>query len=468
MDRDIIIIGGGPGGYVAAIRAAQLGANVSVIEDKKIGGTCLNKGCIPTKALYKNAQILDTLSHIEDFGISVDNYKINVEKIQSRKQEVVDTLVGGIEKVLDSYNVEVIDGFGTFKDKNTITITLKDGSTKELTAKNIIIASGSEPTMPNLPGIDLDGVINSDDILEFTEVPKRLLIVGSGVIGLEFAGIFNSLGSEVVVYSSTFLKNADKDISKRLASYMKRQGIKIIDNIRAKEINKTETGLEVVGMDKRGKKDDIKYEADMVLVASGRSPLVKGLNLDGIGVEYDHKGVKINHSFETNVEGVHAIGDVTGGMLLAHVASHHGISAVEKIMGLNPMGNHDVVPNCVFVTPEVAHVGLTEDEAKEKGLDIKVSKFMFGANGKALAMGEGDGLVKVISEGDDNKIIGVHILGPHASSLIHEGALAISKELNADDIGNTIHAHPTLGEAFLEAVLGLKGEAIHAAAPRKR
>lgn len=457
-----MIIGGGPGGYVAAIRAAQLGAKVSLVEEREIGGTCLNRGCIPTKALYTNAEILNTLKDIDHFGIEVDSYKINMGQIQKRKQDVVDQLVGGIEKVIKGYGIKLLRGRGRIIDKNTVHVVLNDGGEQNITAQNIIIATGSKPSMPNIPGADLEGVITSDEILNLTEVPKRLAIAGSGVIGIEFAYIFNALGSEVTVISSTLLKRVDRDITKRLPGILKKQGIKLYDEVRAKEIIKGENGLIIRASSKKeGKNEAIEIQADYLLMASGRVPILEDLNLDILGVKYDEKGIKVNEHYETNVQGIYAIGDVIGGIMLAHVASHEGIHAVEHIMGIASNARQDVVPDCTFINPQIAYVGLTEEMAKEKGLNYKVSKFMFGANGKALAMGEPDGFVKVISSGEEDKIIGVHIMGPHASDLIHEGALAIAHDMNAQDIANTIHAHPTLAEAFSEAVLGLRNEAIH-------
>lgn len=465
MENDIVIIGGGPGGYVAAIRAAQLGAKVCLVEEREMGGTCLNRGCIPTKALYTNAEIMNTLKEIDNFGIQVDNYDINVEQVQKRKQDVVDKLVGGIEKVIKDYGIKVLRGRGRIQDKNIVHVVLNDGEEQDISTKNIIIATGSKPSIPNIPGVDLQGVITSDEILNFTEVPKRLAVAGSGVIGIEFAYIFNALGSEVSVISSTLLKRVDKDITKRLPSILKRQGIHLYADVRAKEIIKGENGLIIKA---GGKKGDIEVEADYLLMASGREPILEDLNLDEMGIEYDEKGIRVNEHYETNISGVYAIGDVIGGIMLAHVASHEGIHAVEHIMMVDSNVKHGVVPDCIFINPQIAYVGLTEEMAMEKGLDYKISKFMFGANGKALAMGEPDGFVKVISSGDENKIIGVHIMGPHASDLIHEGALAIAHEMKAEDISNTIHAHPTLAEAFSEAVLGLSDEAIHMSPVKKR
>ncbi|WP_404989186.1 dihydrolipoyl dehydrogenase [Clostridium culturomicium] len=463
MDKDIIVIGGGPGGYVAAIRAAQLGAKVSVIEKRDLGGTCLNRGCIPTKVLCKNAEILHTLNHIEDFGVKVSDYSIDVEKIQQRKGEVIDKLVGGVSTLLQANGVAVLRGEAVIEDKNTVRVKLQEGVEKEITTKNLIIATGSEISMPPISGINLPGVIGTDELLEFKEIPKRLVVIGSGVIGIEFANIFKNLGSEVTIFSSRLLKRTDSDISKRFTAYIKKQGVKV-NNLRASEICKTDNGLLVKGQSPKG---EVETEADVVLVASGRVPCFGGIDLERLGIEYDEKGIKVDEYYETNVKGIYAIGDVIGGMMLAHAASNEGIKAVERIMGVLQAPDNAVVPDCIFASPEIAYVGLTEQQAKEKGLDYEVSKFMFGANGKALALGEPDGFVKVIATKEEKIIIGVHIMGPHASDLIHEGTLAISKKLNARDIASTVHAHPTLSEAFYEAVLGLNGEAIHMV-PAKR
>ena len=314
---------------------------------------------------------------------------------------------------------------------------------------------------------ELEGVITSDELLSMEEIPETLIVVGGGVIGVEFASIYNGLGSHVILLASRMLKNADKEVQKRITPLLKRQGIETYVDIRAKEIIKEGDKLRVIAKYKT-KDKEIEVVGDKVLVASGRGPVVEDLNLDGVGIEYGHKGIHVNEDFETNIDGIYAIGDVNDvGVQLAHVASNQGVYVMEKIMGIEPVINLDVWPNCVFCIPEVAHVGMTEEEAKEKNIDYKVSKFLFGANGKALTLGEPDGFVKVMAD-EKNKIIGVHIIGPHANDLIHEGALAISNELKVENIAKTIHAHPTLSEAFYEATLGLEGQAIHMAPPRKR
>lgn len=463
MNKDVIVIGGGPGGYVAAIRAAQLGSDVCLIEMDKVGGTCLNRGCIPTKALWRNAEILNTLKNIEEFGISIDGYSINVEEVQNRKQKVVDQLVSGVEQLLKANKIEVLKGIASFKDKNTVTVALADGSTQEVTAKNIIIATGSKVSPVPIPGGDVDGVMSSDDALNFKEIPKRITIIGGGVIAMEFAGIFNSMGSAVtIVHRSQILKRVDSDIVKRFTLSIKKRGIDLNTDCAIERIEKRDGLFYVLGENKKGK---FEVESEALLVCTGRDPVTEGINLEGIGIEFGRRGIKVDGNYETNIPGIYAIGDVNGKIMLAHAASHQGICAAERIHGIEN-SSHAPVPDCIFVFPEISSVGVTEDEAKEKGVNCKTSKFMFGANGKALSLGEPEGFVKVVSD-EENHIIGVHIMGPHASDLIHEGALAISAKLKAEDIINTIHAHPTLSEAFHEAVSGLKGEAIHMVPARR-
>ncbi len=466
MDKDIVIIGGGPGGYVAAIRAAQLGLNVSVIERDKLGGTCLNRGCIPTKALYRNAEILNTLNNIEEYGIAVNGFTIDVKKVQSRKDKVVYQLVSGVEQLMKANKVQVIYGEATLIDKNTISVLTREGEEKTLTASNVIIATGSKPYIPSIPGIDLEGVVTSDGLLEFNNIPKDLVVLGGGVVGLEFAGIFNSMGSKVKVIkaSSNIFPEVDSDITKRYSSFLRKQGIEVYSSTEVKKIVKQGDKLLIKA---QGKKGEMEIPADCILVSKGRYPEIEGLNLDKLGISHDRKGIKVDKNYETNIKGVYAIGDVNGISLLAHAASYQGVSAVEKIAGVVEECEETPIPSCIFVFPEIASVGITEDEAKEKGMNYNTSKFMFGANGKALALGEGEGFIKVISKAEDNTIIGVHIMGPHASDLIHEGALAIANKLNVKHIKHTVHAHPTLGEAFYEAVLGLENEAIHLV-PKKR
>lgn len=469
MTKTIAIIGAGPGGYVAAIKAAQLEAEVILIENREVGGTCLNRGCIPTKTYFKNAEMMASLKHANEFGITVDNYSLDGKALLERKNKVVNTLVTGIEQLIASYsNIEFVPGKASFVDKNTLSVELLEGGTRLVKADNIIIATGSYPQMTETKGVDLKGVITSDDILELDHIPETLIVVGGGVIGLEFASIYQELGSHVILLASRILKDSDKEIGKRLTPLLKKQGIETYLDIRAKEIVKEGDKLRVFAKYKE-KDEEIEVVGDYVLIASGRGPLVEGLNLEQIGVEFSNRGVKVDDNYETTIPGIYAIGDVNSkGIQLAHVASSQGEYVVETIMGHTPDLNHEHWPSCVFTMTEVAQVGYTEEQLKEKGIDYRSSKFMFSANGKALSLGETDGIVKILASNEDNRILGVHILGPHANDLIHEGALAISNNLDVSAIKRTIHAHPTLSEAFFEATLGLDEAAIHIAPKRKR
>lgn len=465
MAKKVIIIGGGPGGYVSAIRAAQLGCEVSLIEKDKLGGTCLNKGCIPTKTLYRDAEIINTLKRADEFGIELDGFSLNTKKIQERKNKVVDQLVKGIGQLIKANKINLLQGEASIKDKNTVIVSLNDGSKTEIKGDNIIIATGSKPVIPPIPGASEEGIYKSEEILEFKNIPKKLVIIGGGVIGMEFAGIFSSMGTNVTVmeFLPNILAQVDSDLIKRLMPYLKRKGMSIYTSAKVTKIEKQDGEFTVYA---KGKKGEIKVQADSVLIATGRAPVTKNLNLDGVGIEYDRKGIKTDKNYETNVRGIYAIGDVNGKTMLAHAASHAGIIAAEHIMGIDNADDQKimpVVPGCIFVFPEIAYCGMTEEQVKESNIEYKVSKFMFGANGKALALGEPEGLVKVIARASDNVLIGVHIMGPHASDIIHEAVLAVDKGMKAEDVAGCIHAHPTLSEAFCEAVSGISGKAIHIA-----
>ncbi|MGE5629891.1 MAG: dihydrolipoyl dehydrogenase [Caulobacteraceae bacterium] len=463
-DFDLIIIGGGPGGYVAAIRAAQLGAKVCLVERQRLGGTCLNWGCIPTKALYRSAEVCHLAKNSEEFGIVSHVTGINWEQVQSRKKKIVDQLVGGIDQLMKSNGITVVAGEAKFIGHNEVSVRKADGGDESISSEHIIIATGSKPAVLPIEGADLPDVLDSTSLLAIDHIPQRLAIIGGGVIGMEFADIFNAFGSKVTVieFLPGILAQLDSDLSKRMAPMMKKKGIEILTASKVMKIEKQDEMLLTVST----AKGEIKVAADKVLMATGRKPVTEGLMLENAGVAYDRKGIGTNSYGQTNVPHIYAIGDVTGGIMLAHTASHQGITAVEHMMGLKPHQNVMVVPSCVFTFPEIASAGMTEDEARTKGIAYKTGKFMFGANGKALTLGEGEGLLKVISD-ENNTIIGVHILGPHASDLVHEGVLAIGMKLSADDIIGTIHAHPTLGEVFSEAVMGLEGIALHAAPVKK-
>ncbi|WP_142415173.1 dihydrolipoyl dehydrogenase [Hathewaya massiliensis] len=465
MEKDLIVIGAGPGGYAAAIRAAQLGAKVSLVEKEHFGGVCLNKGCIPTKSLYRNAELFDNMKRMNEFGINVGSYELDFSKVQERKREVVNNLVTGIEQLLKANGVEVIKGEGRFKDNNTIIVKTENGE-EELTAKYIMIATGSKGVFPPIPGLENTGVIDSDELLELTEVPKRLTIIGGGVVGLEFASIFNAMGSEVVVIKRrpNILTKMDGDIGKRLMVLLKKRGMQIHGGVKVTGVEKCEDGLAVKI---EGKKGEQVFKSDKVLVSTGRGPNIEGLGLDNISIEYTKKGIEVDNNFKTNIDNIYAIGDVNGKSMLAHAATAQGVFVVEKLFDNSEEEFNAVIPECVFTFPEVAGVGMTEEEAKEQGIDYKASKFMFGANGKALALGETDGFIKVICDKESQIILGVHIMGPHASDLIHEAEVVVSNKLTIKDVKKSVHAHPTLGEVFYEAVLSLNDEAIHSIPKRK-
>ncbi|SKA88132.1 dihydrolipoamide dehydrogenase [Caloramator quimbayensis] len=463
MSYDIGIIGAGPGGYTAAIRAAQLGAKVCLIEKDNVGGTCLNRGCIPTKALYKNADVLNLLNNIDEFGVKVDSYSIDIKKMHERKQSIIENLSQGIKQLIKGNGIDYFEGNASITDTNNIEVVFNDGKKENIECSNIIIATGSKPNIPHFLS-NVEGLCTSEELLNFEDVPERLAIIGGGVIGMEFACIFNALQSKVTVFEflPSIISNVDSEIAKRLSILIKKKGIEINTSTKVNRIEKSSDGYILYA---EGKKGEVSIDADKVLVSTGRIPNVEGLNLDALGVEYDNKGIKVDVNYETNVKGIYAIGDVNGISMLAHAASHQGINVVERILTKNYSLHKNIVPSCIFTFPEVASAGITEDEAKIKNLNYKVSKFMFGANGKALTLGEAEGIVKVIAvkeeEDDEYKIAGVHIIGPHASDIIHEGILAIENKMTVNQIKKAIHAHPTLSEAFYEAVMGINEEAIH-------
>ena len=470
--KDLVIIGGGPGGYVAAIRARQLGMTVTLVEKEAVGGTCLNHGCIPTKAYYRNAEIMRDLSHTEEFGISVTGLKFSMQQARERKERIVNTLVSGVEKLLDDYGVEIVKGNATLLDQSTIAVSLGQGDRsrvpleQKIKASRILLATGSTSASLPIPGLELDGVVDSTSLLQIDKVPPRLAIIGGGVIGLEFACIFNSFGSQVTVieYLPSILNLLDREISKRMGVFLKRQGITVHSSTAVEKVE--QNGNELL-LTAKGKKGDISIPTDLVLVSAGRRPLTAGLNLETLGIAADAHGfIKVDENYATTVPGIYAIGDVIGGLMLAHVASEEGITAVEKMAGLHGQIHYNAVPSCIFTFPEIATVGMSEEECTNQEIKYRVGKFNFAANGKALTLGETDGLVKVIA--DQNDVIrGVHIIGPHASDLILEGTMLVKEGVKVSDFIGTIHAHPTLGEALMEAILDLNGQALHLS-PRKR
>jgi dihydrolipoamide dehydrogenase len=461
MDYDVAIIGAGTGGYVAAIKAAQMGKKVAIIEKRDLGGVCLNRGCIPTKTLLKSAEKWQEVTHCSDFGIFVSEAAYDWEKIKNRKDDVIHQLRSGIEKLLDANKVTMLVGEATIKDAHNIHIQPDnpDGF-MDISAENIIIATGSSPAKPPIPGIKTLGVITSDDLLKLDEVPQSLLIVGAGVIGLEFAGIYAGFGCQVTVVEMTpsILPPSDIDMQRRMNVALRKQFITVKTNAAVKEIKTGVEGLNV-SVESRGKTEVL--TAEKVLIATGRTPNINQDELNKLGVAFTRKGITVNEKMETSVPGIYAIGDVTGMSMLAHSAAHMGIVAAENICGTAAKMDYSAIPSCIFTTPEIAAVGLTEQECKAQNLDVKISKFNFAGNGKALTMGETDGLVKLIADAKTHKIVGCHIMGAHASDLIMEGTLAVQQGLTAEQVATTIHPHPTLSEAVDEAALGLFGQMIH-------
>ena len=459
---DVVIIGGGPGGYVSAIKAAHLGLKALLVEKDKLGGVCLNWGCIPTKALVSTAELLNHLQRAEEFGIQVKDYSIDFSAIMKRKDLITQRLSSGVGQLMKANQVRVIRGEGQIIEPGKVEIIGTTGEKEIIKTKNIIIATGSSVMRLPIPGIDSEGVITSDGALSLNELPSRMLIIGGGVVGIEFAGIFRALGVEVTVVEMLprILLPIDEEIARRLTQLLKRKGIEILADSKVKEIKKNHQNLEVLISTADGEK---KLETEKVLLSAGRVPELGNIDVQRLGIELNGKAIKVDEKMRTNIPGIYAVGDVVGKIMLAHVASREGLVAVENIAGKEVLMNYKVVPNCVFSMPEVASVGLTEEEARKEKNNIKVSKFPFMANGKALGMGETEGMVKIIADGDTLKLLGVHILGTHASDLIAEGTLALSMEATAFEIVNTIHAHPTLAEAIAEAAEGITGKPIHLA-----
>ena len=455
--KDLIVIGGGPGGYVAAIRAAQLGMSVCLVEKDSLGGTCLNRGCIPTKAYFQNAAVLRTLARLGDYSVEGGEFSFDLAKARERKNKIVGNLAAGVQQLLKANHVQVISGEATLKDAGTVVV-----GDEEIHGQKVLIATGSIPSIPPIPGAELPGVLTSDEMLDLDTPPRSLAIIGGGVIGMEFACIFRSFGCEVTVleFQPSILGNVDQEILKRMGLYLRKQKITLHTGTAVQEISHQGDSWLVTAT---GKKGELKIKADLVLVSTGRKPCTSGLDLDALGINCSDNGlIKVDDNYETSLPGVYAIGDVVGKMMLAHVASEEGIAAVERMNGLSSNVDYEAVPSCIFTFPEISTVGLSEAEATSRGLDVKVGKFPFAANGKAMAMGETDGLVKVVADGDD-VIRGIHILGPHASDLIQEAAVIVRNKMKLTDVINTIPPPPTLGEALHEAVMDAAGRAIHLA-----
>lgn len=445
MKADLIIIGAGPGGYETAIEAARRGKSVILFNGDRLGGTCLNEGCIPTKSLCRDAELVARFKEADRFGIDDFTFSVDFHKIISRKEEVVGKLREGVAALLKSAKVTVVDATARFKDGSTV---IADG--EEYSATDIIIATGSGSKTLPIPGHNLDCVMDSTDILNIDYIPESLTIIGGGVIGMEFASIFNNLGSKVTVieYMKQILPPFDSDIAKRLKQTLSKRGIDIITGAAAKNIEKREDGIHVA-YEAKGKTDEV-ISSD-ILMAVGRAPRVEGLNLEAAGVDYSSKGIPVDEGMRTNVPHTYAIGDVNARMMLAHIATFQGIRALDTIDGKSDVIQFDLVPSAVFTLPECGMAGMTEEECKAKGIAIKTGKSFYRANGKALAMGEDEGLCKLIFSKEDDKLIGAHIMGADAALLAQQCVDFMNAGATAQSISETIFGHPTLSELILSA-----------------
>ncbi|MDR7300459.1 dihydrolipoyl dehydrogenase [Haloactinomyces albus] len=487
QEFDLLVVGGGPGGYVAAIRAAQRGLSVGLVEKEKAGGVCLNWGCIPTKAMLRSAEVYETVLHAADFGVHAENVTLDYDAVSRRKDGIVKNLTDGVAGLLKANGVTVVDGHARFTSPTTVDVYATGESElgtggpryaaapagsepiEQVRARDVLIATGSVPVQLPLPGADLPGVITSDGAFGLTEVPDRIAVVGGSAVGAEWASLFATLGSEVTIVEMmpSLVPAEDAEIGKELGKSLRKSGISVLTESTVSKIESgTSTGLRVTVEGAKAQEVDV----DVVLVGVGRKPNTAALDLDTAGVATDDRGfVQVDDQLRTNVEHVYAIGDVTGKALLAHVASHQGITAAEVIAGNEHTRiDYTAVPAATFTHPEVASVGLTEAQAVELGHEIVTAKFPFAALGRSKTYGDTEGFMKIVAGKQYGEVLGVHIIGPSASDLITEGALAITLEATLDELAETIHAHPTLGEVGMEAAMSALGLPVHTAPPRRR
>jgi dihydrolipoamide dehydrogenase len=461
MKYDIIVLGSGPGGYVTAIRASQLGFKVAIVEKENLGGVCLNWGCIPTKALIKSAQVFDYLKHASDYGLIVKEFDKDFDAVVNRSRNVADGMSKGVQFLMKKNKIDVIDGFGKLKAGKKIDVTSNDGKVTEYSADNIIIATGARSReLPNLPQ-DGEKIIGYRQAMTLKTQPKTMIVVGSGAIGVEFAYFYNAMGTAVTIVE--FMPNVvpveDEDISKQFEKSLKKSGISIMTNSSVERVEKTATGVKAFVKTKNG--EEI-LEADIVLSAVGIKSNIENIGLEDVGIVVDKDKIQVNEFYATNIPGYYAIGDVTPGQALAHVASAEGILCVEKLAGLHvePL-DYGNIPGCTYSIPEIASVGLTEKQAKEKGYELKIGKFPFSASGKAKASGNSDGFVKVIFDAKYGEWLGCHMIGTGVTDMIAEAVVARKLETTGHEILKAVHPHPTMSEAVMEAVAAAYGEVIH-------
>ena len=455
---DVGIIGGGPGGYVAAIKAAQLDGTVCLIEKGEWGGTCLNRGCIPTKTLFAVANLATQIQDASAFGVHVSGEAtIDYTQVLTHKTSVIQQLEGGIAKLLKANGVDVLKGTAQLTDRNTIVVNKPDGTTEQVHAKNVIIATGSEPAEPPIFEIDEEQVLTTTGILNLTELPESLLIVGGGVSGCEFASIFNALGCRVTILEllPTILATEDIQVIRHIQLFMKRKGITIHTGAKLTHVKKSDE--QVTAVLESGEE----LTAQKMLVSIGRRYNTERIGLEKVGVRTEGGKIVVDAQMRTNVQGIYSVGDVASRYLLAHVASAEGKVAAQNCIGDSVEMDYQVIPWCVFTLPEIGHAGMTEKEATAEGYEVKIGRFPYAASGKALGLRETDGFVKTVADADSGDILGVHIVGAHASTLIHEAAVALRLGATAKDIAHTVHAHPTLSEMIMESAEAVDGKAIH-------
>src|SRR4051812_23651041 len=460
---DVVIIGSGPGGYVAAIRAGQLGLKTAIVEkDKELGGTCLNIGCIPSKALLTSSDhLMFAKKEAQKHGIMIENVNVDLGKMLQRKEKVVKTLTGGVRALMKTNKVTTFEGLGAITAPGKVLVKSSAGETQEIETKNIVIATGSVPTELPFAKFNGDTIVSSTEALCFTEPPKKLLVIGAGAIGLELGSVWSRLGSEVTMleFLPRIALGFDLELSNMLQRSLTAQGI--IFHLEAKVSAISAKNGQMVAIATKGS-EEMTFEADKVLVSVGRRPFSEGLGAEKVGVEFDErKRIKVDEHFRTNVEGIYAIGDVIPGPMLAHKAEEEGIACVEGIAGKSGHVNYEVIPGIIYTNPELAGVGLTEDQAKEKGIEVKIGKFPFRANGRALANEDAEGVVKFVADAKTDRILGAHILQHAASELIAEPASVMEFGGSSEDLGRTCHSHPTLSEAVKEAALAVDKRALH-------
>ena len=456
MNYDVIVIGSGPGGYVAAIRCAQLGMKTALIEKyPTLGGTCLNVGCIPSKALLDSSEHYHNAAHtFETHGIGLSNLKVNLKQMITRKNDVVKQNTDGIQYLMKKNKIDVHQGLGSFVDKNTVKVTKDDGSSSDVQGKNIIIATGSKPSSLPFIKLDKDRVITSTEALNLKEIPKHLVVIGGGVIGLELGSVYARLGAKVSVieFKDSLIPTMDRTMGKELQKSLKKIGFEFF--LKHKVTSVESKGKEVTVKAETQKGETVEVKGDYVLVSIGRRPYTDGLNAEAAGVKLTDRGqIEVNDHLQTNVPNIYAIGDVVKGAMLAHKAEEEGVFVAETLVGQKPHINYNLIPGVVYTWPEVAAVGYTEEQLKEKGIKYKTGKFPFMASGRARASMDTDGLVKVLADAETDEILGVHMIGPRTADMIAEAVVAMEYRASAEDISRMSHAHPTYTEAFKEACL---------------